>query len=144
MKDDVEEGCEAEEVELENGYVDLGGTDNIDDIVQDMYSIGPQGWDSTEEDEEDEEDGNDDQTPDTTERSGSFDDKQQTLPMETEYQEESQWKQEKKDHMEMQRKLLEENAGGMDEDSVGEVSSDDDGKTKTSKTNKDHSWNLFF
>jgi hypothetical protein len=119
--EDVEEG-EAEEVELKTDYViDHGGSDNIDDIVQDLYlTIGPHGWDSTEEDDEEHDDEQQKPDTDTTGRSKSIDE-MDTLPMDTEQGPE--WKRE---HMELQRKLLEENAGGMDQDSVGEVSSDDE------------------
>jgi hypothetical protein len=137
--EDVEEG-EAEEVELKTDYViDHGGSDNIDDIVQDLYlTIGPHGWDSTEEDDEEHDDEQQKPDTDTTGRSKSIDE-MDTLPMDTEQGPE--WKRE---HMELQRKLLEENAGGMDQDSVGEVSSDDEKKTKTSKTNQDHGYHMQF
>jgi hypothetical protein len=101
-------------------------------------TIGPHGWDSTEEDDEEHDDEQQKPDTDTTGRSKSIDE-MDTLPMDTEQGPE--WKRE---HMELQRKLLEENAGGMDQDSLGEVSSDDEKKTKTSKTNQDHGYHMQF
>lgn len=104
---DVDGEAEAEEIVLpETDYqVPSPASDNIDDIVQDMYlsTIGPHGWDSSGSSEHE---GDNGETPAAMEEAETVD-TMQTVPMGSEYQEESQWKQEKKDEMEMQAEWME-------------------------------------